>query len=124
MSALTPAPSFIVADDHPMVRDALALALRAAFPKSEVALAGTLDEASGAIAARPDVDLVILDLDMPGMQGLAGVSALRANYPSAPLVIVSATRNAAANWSSRSYERTAVGAAGLSGRNPRGSGTH
>jgi len=96
MSALTPAPSFIVADDHPMVRDALALALRGAFPKAEVALAGTLDEASGAIAARPDVDLVILDLDMPGMQGLAGVSALRANYPSAPLVIVSATRNAAA----------------------------
>jgi DNA-binding NarL/FixJ family response regulator len=96
MSALTPTPSFIVADDHPMVRDALALALRAAFPKAEVALAGTLDEASGAIAARPDVDLVILDLDMPGMQGLAGVSALRANHPSAPLVIVSATRNAAA----------------------------
>jgi DNA-binding NarL/FixJ family response regulator len=96
MSALTPTPSFIVADDHPMVRDALALALRAAFPKAEVALAGTLDEASGAIAARPDVDLVVLDLDMPGMQGLAGVSALRANYPSAPLVIVSATRNAAA----------------------------
>jgi DNA-binding NarL/FixJ family response regulator len=96
MSGLTPTPSFIVADDHPMVRDALALALRAAFPKAEVALAGTLDEAGGAIAARPDVDLVILDLDMPGMQGLAGVSALRANYPSAPLVIVSATRNAAA----------------------------
>ena len=96
MSALTPTPSFIVADDHPMVREALALALRAAFPKAEVALAGTLDEASGAIAARPDVDLVILDLDMPGMQGLVGVSALRASYPSAPLVIVSATRNAAA----------------------------
>lgn len=91
-----PEVAFIVADDHPMVRDALALALRAAFPKAEVALAGTLDEASAAIAARPDVDLVILDLDMPGMQGLAGVSALRANYPSAPLVIVSATRNAAA----------------------------
>ena len=91
-----PEVAFIVADDHPMVRDALALALRAAFPKAEVALAGTLDEASAAIAARPDVDLVILDLDMPGMQGLAGVSALRASYPSAPLVIVSATRNAAA----------------------------
>jgi len=97
MSALTPSnPTFIIADDHPMVRDALALALRGAFPKAEVALAGTLDEASAAIAGRPDVDLVVLDLDMPGMQGLAGVAALRANYPSAPLVIVSATRNAAA----------------------------
>src|ERR1041384_6990424 len=97
MSALTPSnPSFIIADDHPMVRDALALALRSAFPKAEVALAGTLDEASAAIAGRPEVDLVVLDLDMPGMQGLAGVAALRANYPSAPLGIVSATRNAAA----------------------------
>ena len=91
-----PELAFIVADDHPMVRDALALGLRGAFPKAEVTLAGTLDEASGALAARPDVDLVILDLDMPGMQGLAGVSMLRSNYPSAPLVIVSATRNAAA----------------------------
>src|SRR5262245_41398401 len=96
MSALTPSnASFIVADDHPMVRDALALALRGAFPKAEVALAGTLDETGTAIAARPDVDLVILDLDMPGMQGLTGVAALRANFPSAPLIIVSATRNAA-----------------------------
>lgn len=91
-----PEVAFIVADDHPMVRDALALALRASFPGSDVTLAGTLDETGAAIAARPDVDLVILDLDMPGMQGLAGVSMLRANYPSAPLAIVSATRNPAA----------------------------
>ena len=91
-----PELAFIVADDHPMVRDALALGLRGAFPKAEVTLAGTLDETSGALTARPDVDLVILDLDMPGMQGLAGVSMLRSSYPSAPLVIVSATRNAAA----------------------------
>jgi DNA-binding NarL/FixJ family response regulator len=88
--------TFIVADDHPMVRDALALALRGAFPNAEVALAGTLEEASAAIARRPDVDLVILDLDMPGMLGLTGVAALRASHPSAPLVIVSATRNPAA----------------------------
>jgi DNA-binding NarL/FixJ family response regulator len=91
-----PDVTFIVADDHPMVRDALALALRGAFPKAEVALAGSLDEASAAIAGRPDADLDILDHDMPGMQGLAGVAALRAGFPSAPLVIVSATRNPAA----------------------------
>src|SRR4029450_10148321 len=96
MSALTPTPSFIVADDHPMVRDALALGVRGGFTKAEVALAGTLDEASGAIAARPDVDLVILDLDMPGMQGLAGVSALRGHQSTAPLVVVSATSTPAA----------------------------
>src|SRR5688572_7736453 len=95
---MTTAPRtvFIVADDHPMVRDALALALRSAFPMAAVTLAGTFDEANGAIAAHPDADLVILDLDMPGMQGLTGVAALRSQHPTAPLVIVSATRNPAA----------------------------
>lgn len=79
-----------------MVREALSLALRNAFPGARVTPAGTFEEASAAIAAQPDVDLVILDLDMPGMQGLAGVAALRSLYPAAPLVIVSATRNPAA----------------------------
>ena len=79
-----------------MVREALSLALRNAFPGARVTPAGTFEEASAAIAAQPDVDLVILDLDMPGMQGLAGVAALRGLYPAAPLVIVSATKNPAA----------------------------
>lgn len=79
-----------------MVRDALAVALRSAFPNAEIAPAGTLDEANAAIAANPETDLVILDLDMPGMMGLTGVASLRASHPAAPLVIVSATRNAAA----------------------------
>ena len=74
----------------------LASALRSAFPGAVVALAGSFDEASARIAAQPETDLVILDLDMPGMQGLAGVAALRALIPTAPLVIVSATRNPAA----------------------------
>lgn len=79
-----------------MVREALSLALRTAFPGALVAPAASFEEASAAIAARPETDLVILDLDMPGMQGLAGVAALRSLYPAAPLVIVSATRNPAA----------------------------
>jgi len=79
-----------------MVREALSLALRTGFPGAAVVPAASFDEASAAIAALPELDLVILDLDMPGMQGLAGVAALRASYPAAPLVIVSATRNPAA----------------------------
>lgn len=95
-NALSQPSTFIVADDHPMVREALTLALRGAFPGAAVAPAASFDETSAAIATHPEVDLVILDLDMPGMQGLAGVAALRSAHPAAPLVIVSATRNPAA----------------------------
>jgi len=88
--------SFVIADDHPMVRDALASALRSAFKSAAVGFAGTLAEAQAALAAAPETDLLILDLDMPGMQGLTGLAALRAAYPTIPVVIVSATTNPAA----------------------------
>jgi DNA-binding NarL/FixJ family response regulator len=88
--------SFVIADDHPMVRDALASALRGAFPGATLAFAGTLGEAQAALTAAPDADLLILDLDMPGMHGLAGLAALRAAYPAIPVAIVSATTNPAA----------------------------
>jgi DNA-binding NarL/FixJ family response regulator len=85
--------SFIIADDHPMVRDALAAALRSAFTGASVAHAGTLAETQLALSAGPDADLLILDLDMPGMQGLTGLAAIRAAYPTLPVAIVSATTN-------------------------------
>ena len=88
--------SFVIADDHPMVRDALASALRSAYPSAAVTYAGTLGEAQAALAAAPETDLLILDLDMPGMQGLAGLAALRAGHPTVPIAIVSATTNPAA----------------------------
>lgn len=88
--------SFVVADDHPMVRDALALALAGAFPGARIAQAGSLAETQAALDAGTEVDLVILDLDMPGMLGLSGLAALRNAHPSVPVAIVSATTNPAA----------------------------
>jgi DNA-binding NarL/FixJ family response regulator len=88
--------AFVVADDHPMVRDALASALKGAFPDAKIGFAGTLAETQAAIEAAPETDLVILDLDMPGMLGLAGLAALRAQHSSLPIAIVSATTNSAA----------------------------
>jgi DNA-binding NarL/FixJ family response regulator len=97
ISDVSPATlSFVVADDHPMVRDALALALTRAFPKAKIALAGTLQETQTALETLSDVDLVVLDLDMPGMLGMSGLAALRSNHPSVPIAIVSATTNPAA----------------------------
>jgi DNA-binding NarL/FixJ family response regulator len=88
--------SFVIADDHPMVRDALASALRSGFKSAAVAFAGTLAETQAALIAAPETDLLILDLDMPGMQGLAGLAVLRGAFPTIPVAIVSATTNPAA----------------------------
>lgn len=92
-----PAPVvFVVADDHPMVRDALAAALKGGFDGARIVFAGTLAETQAAIDATPDTDLLVLDLDMPGMLGLAGLAALRAAHPALPIAIVSASTNSAA----------------------------
>lgn len=90
------APAFVVADDHPMVRDALAAALKGGFTGARIAFAGTLAETQIAIDAAPETDLLVLDLDMPGMLGLAGLAALRAAHPALPIAIVSASTNSAA----------------------------
>ena len=88
--------SFVIADDHPMVRDALASALRGAFPDAQLSFAGSFVETQAALAAAPEADLLVLDLDMPGMHGLAGLAALRTAHTAIPVAIVSATTNPAA----------------------------
>lgn len=79
----------LIADDHPMVRDALSRTLRGIEPGIEIAEAA---DAPGAIAQLQQraVSLLLVDLQMPGMEGVAGVRRLRALFPTVPLVVVSA----------------------------------
>ncbi len=91
-SALT----FVVADDHPMVRDALGQGLASIFPGIRVLAAPDLALAEAAVEANEPVDLLILDLDMPGMNGLTGLAAFRASHPTVPVVVLSALRDPAA----------------------------
>ncbi len=86
---------FLIADDHPMVRDALASALGQAFVGAQFNMAGTLDQAKAALDREPETDAVLLDLDMPGMDGLTGLARLRSEHPTVPIIIVSAAREAA-----------------------------
>lgn len=90
-----PALTIIIADDHPLVREALGQALRQSMNGVEVIGAADLDGARQALAGRDSVDLLILDLDMPGMDGFAGLAAIRASYPAVPVAIVSSTREPA-----------------------------
>jgi DNA-binding NarL/FixJ family response regulator len=80
----------LVVDDHPLFRDALKTALAVAFDASETVEASSLDEAVEAVRRAPDLDLALLDLNMPGSSGFSGLLALRAQFPALPIVVVSA----------------------------------
>ncbi|NDH63207.1 MAG: DNA-binding response regulator [Alphaproteobacteria bacterium] len=87
--------NFLIADDHPMVRDALASALGQAFAGAEVTTAATLPHAQAALEEQPETDALLLDLDMPGMDGLTGLALLRSSHPTVPIIVVSAARDEA-----------------------------
>jgi DNA-binding NarL/FixJ family response regulator len=81
---------FIIADDHPLFRGALREAVSGLFPGADIDEAGTFDEVSALLDKGGDVDIVLLDLAMPGVRGFSGLMYLRAQYPSVPVVVVSA----------------------------------
>jgi DNA-binding NarL/FixJ family response regulator len=86
---------FIIVDDHPLFRGALGQALSAAFANAEVLEAGSLDELTDRLARAGEIDLILLDLSMPGVHGVSGLLYLRAQHPEVPVVIVSASDDAA-----------------------------
>lgn len=89
--ALEGAATVIVADDHPLIREALRHALAKLDPPPRVLEAATLPEAMKLLESEGAVDLAILDLNMPGMNGFAGLAELRSSEPALPVAIVSAT---------------------------------
>ena len=83
--------SFIIADDHPLFRGALREAVAGLFADADIAEAGSFDDVGKLLdKGGSDVDLVLLDLSMPGVRGFSGLMYLRAQYPSVPVVVVSA----------------------------------
>lgn len=86
---------FIIVDDHPLFRGALNQALSNAFENSEIQEAGSLDDVTAQLGAERETDLILLDLTMPGVHGVSGLLYLRAEHPEVPVVIVSASDDAA-----------------------------
>ncbi len=80
----------VIADDHPLFRGALREAISGLFGRAEIGEAGTFEEVAGLLERGGEVDLILLDLRMPGVRGFSGLMYLRAQYPSVPIVIVSA----------------------------------
>ncbi|MCZ4090398.1 MULTISPECIES: response regulator [Sinorhizobium] len=85
-----PEMTIIIADDHPLFRGAMRQALSGMADAPGIVEAGDFAAARKAAAEYPDADLMLLDLTMPGVSGLSGLIALRAEFPSLPVMIVSA----------------------------------
>ncbi len=79
----------LVADDHNLVRDGLKPFLFELDADATIIDASNFDEALNAAKSVPKLDLVLLDLKMPGMSGLAGVEQMRRLHPNVPVVILS-----------------------------------
>jgi DNA-binding NarL/FixJ family response regulator len=88
------ATRLMIVDDHPLFRGALNQALAAVIADANIVESGSLDELVGLLATSSDVDLILLDLEMPGVQGLSGLLYLRAQHPEIPVMIVSASSDA------------------------------
>lgn len=85
----------IIVDDHPLFRSALRQTLAGGDPSISVEEAGDLSELTSALEADRDCDLVLLDLNMPGVRGFSGLLLLRAQYPDVPVAIISAVEDGA-----------------------------
>ncbi len=84
----------VIADDHPLFRGALREAVASVLKEAAVSEAGSFEELTSLLEHMSDVDLILLDLSMPGISGFSGLIYLRAQYPAIPVVIVSASDDA------------------------------
>lgn len=83
----------VIADDHPLFRDALRLAVSQTVVDGDIAEADSFDSLCARLKTVPDADLVLLDLKMPGMRGLSGLLYLRAEFAAVPIAVISANED-------------------------------
>ena len=82
--------TILVADDHPLFREALRGAVQRVLPDARLREAEDVDALYALVEDEPDADLLLLDLNMPGAQGFSALVHLRALHPELPIVMVSA----------------------------------
>jgi DNA-binding NarL/FixJ family response regulator len=86
-----PMMNVLIVDDHELIRDALARVLADLCTDVVVRQAADPRTAFALVDAQPDMDLVLLDLSLPGMHGMSALQALRERHPAIAVVVVSAS---------------------------------
>jgi len=80
----------LIADDHPLAREGMSLAARAALPGANVVGVGTIAEAVEAMGTRPPFRLILLDFQLPDAHGYSGLLKLQHTDGKVPIVVISA----------------------------------
>jgi DNA-binding NarL/FixJ family response regulator len=84
----------VIADDHPLFREALKGAVQSALPEARVCLADQVGTLLALLDAEPDAELLLLDLNMPGAHGFSALVHVRTTQPTLPVIVVSARDDA------------------------------
>lgn len=87
--------NILIADDHPLFRGALRQAVEGLDPAPQIVEANDFESARKVASENPDSDMLLLDLTMPGMNGLSGLMSLRAEFPGLAIVVVSGSEDQA-----------------------------
>ena len=81
----------LIVDDHPLIQQAMSNVLRGLDSDAEISVAGDFDRALEiAAAGTPSPDIVLLDLNLPGLSGIPALKRWRARFPDMPVVVLSA----------------------------------
>ena len=100
-------PTLLIADDHPLFREALRGVVARVLPGARLREADSVEALYTLVEAESDADLLLLDLNMPGAHGFSALVHLRALHPQLPIVVVSAREEPAVMR--RSLDHGAVG---------------
>lgn len=82
-------PTILIADDHPLFREAMRHAVTRIMPDAAIFEADSAEALYAMVDANADADLLLLDLNMPGVQGFGALVHLRGLHPQLPVVMVS-----------------------------------
>jgi DNA-binding NarL/FixJ family response regulator len=82
---------FLIADDHPLYREALISALQPLFKNVDIIQSDCLDSTLKALQQHADFDLILLDLNMPGCDNFYGLIRVTQDFPQVPVAVISAS---------------------------------